>query len=1055
VTQSLCRTMRWTLLSLLCLLPSFALAQSPPELKPEATLERALRGGETQLFQLSLPAGQFLYASVEQKGIDVEVTLLGPGGEKISRVDSNNGNWGPEPVVAIAETTGEYRLQVRSGDPGVPAGRIEVRIIELRPARDDDHKHIAAERAEEAAQDLLAQNTAASLHAAVEKFQQALLYYDSSPDHYRRAVTLQTIGFTSAQLGDFSTALDYYGKALPLFHDLGDTRMESTTLNNMGGAYDVLGDELRALDFYDRALKLSEANGERGTQAFLYNNIGKIHADMADLQKATDYYNQALPLFQALGDKDGQALALQNIGSNYLDLGDPANALEYLQQSLALRKAAGNKRFEAETLDHIAACYGALGENQKAIHSFEDALKLERDAADHWREGQTLTHLGALFSSLNQQDKALEYLQQSVALLRDAQDRRGQAVALAAIGNAYNQLGQPEKAIATETQALELASDVGDSNHMARSQLGIARAHSQLGDLDQARKDAEEALKLIEDVRAQAGGEQARASYLASQQNAYEFYVDLLMQLHRQHPNSGYDARAFEASERARARSLIEMLSEAQVDFRQGVDPTLLDRERTLAHLLDSKANRLMNLTGNATHDQSESLKKEIDDLEAKYQQAEVDIRHNSPRYAALTQPQPLTLKEIQNAVLDSDTVLLEYALGDERSHAWAVTNSSLKSYDLPERKEVEDAVRKVYELLTARSTYPRAELPGQRQTRIAQADAQLPVATQQLSTLILVPLAGDLGDKRLVVIADGALQHVPFSILPVTDDKGQPVPLVVAHEIVTLPSASTLAVLRKEIQDRKPAPNLFAVFADPVFDANDERLKPKPAAGSDPPPKAAGARILQHSEEQTIVQNLAGKRMVVPRLPYTRQEAERILQIAPKGNNLEALDFRANRAAATSPELSQYRYLHFATHGYLDSEHPELSAIVLSLVDSSGNPQDGFLRAGDIYNLKLPAELVVLSACQTGLGKEIRGEGIVGLTRGFMYAGAARVVVSLWSVNDKATEELMAAFYERLLRRNMTVSAALREAQVEMLKQKKWSNPYYWAAFVEQGEWK
>ena len=1055
MTQSLCRTMRWALLSLIGLLSSFALGQSPLELKPGATLERALRGGETQVFQLSLQAGQFLYASVEQMGIDVELILLGPGGEKISRVDSNNGNWGPEPVVAIAEASGEYRLQVRSGDPGVPAGRIAVRIIELRPARDQDRYHIAAERAEEAGQDTLAQNTTTSLHAAIEKFQQALHYYDSSPDHYRRAVTLQTIGFVSAQAGDFSTALDYYGKALPLFHDLGDTRMESTTLNNMGGAYDVLGDEPRALDFYDRALKLSQSNGERSTLAFLYNNIGKIHADMAELQKANDYYAQALPLFQALGDKDGQALALQNIGSNYLDLADPAKAMDYFQQALALRKAAGNKRFEAETLDHVAACYGALGESQKAIQAFEDALQLERDAADHWREGQTLTHLGALLSSVNQHPKALEYLQQSVTLLRDARDRRGQAIALVAIGNAYNSLAQPQPAIAAHTQALELARDVGDTSHMASAMLGMARAHRQLQDLTQARKDAEEALNLIEDVRAQAGGEQARASYLASQQSAYEFYIDLLMQLHRLHPNSGYDARAFEASERARARSLLEMLSEAQVDFREGVDPALLDRERTLTHLLDSKANRLMNLNGADTQAQSAALKQEIGDLQTRYQQVEVEIRQSSPRYAALTQPQPLTLGEVQSDVLDPDTLLLEYALGDERSYVWVVSNSSIQSYELPIRKQIEEAVRQVYELLTARSALPRAELPQQRQARIAQADARLSSASEHLSALVLAPVRSGLGHKRLVIVADGALQHVPFSILSANDDAGGSAPLIAAHEIVSLPSASTLAVLRHEISGRKPAPRQFAVFADPVFQATDERLKTKSTTSAQASKTPGDSRILQHSEEQTIVQNLAGRRMVIPRLPFTRQEANRILQIAPKDRNLEALDFRASRATAVSPELSQYRYLHFATHGYLDSEHPELSAIVLSLVDASGHPQDGFLRASDIYNLKFPAELVVLSACQTGLGKEIRGEGIVGLTRGFMYAGAARVIVSLWSVNDKATEELMAVFYQKLLRQNMTASAALREAQLALLKQKQWSNPYYWAAFVEQGEWR
>src|SRR6266496_2573465 len=166
------------------------------------------------------------------------------------------------------------------------------------------------------------------------------------------------------------------------------------------------------------------------------------------------------------------------------------------------------------------------------------------------------------------------------------------------------------------------------------------------------------------------------------------------------------------------------------------------------------------------------------------------------------------------------------------------------------------------------------------------------------------------------------------------------------------------------------------------------------------------------------------------------------------------ALDFAANRTTAMGAEVSKYRFVHFATHGFLNSRHPELSGIVLSLVDQEGRAQDGFLRAHEIYNLKLPADLVVLSGCRTGLGKEIKGEGLVGLTRAFMYAGAARVMVSLWDVNDEATAELMKRFYGGLLGRNkLSPAAALRAAQVSMASDKRWSSPYYWAAFTLQGE--
>jgi CHAT domain-containing protein len=516
-------------------------------------------------------------------------------------------------------------------------------------------------------------------------------------------------------------------------------------------------------------------------------------------------------------------------------------------------------------------------------------------------------------------------------------------------------------------------------------------------------------------------------------------------------------------------------LNEAQLDIRGGVNPALIERERTISRTLTAKAQRQTQLLGQkGNQDQLTQLNKDLRTLEDEYQEVQVEIRQASPEYAALTQPQPLSLREIQQQ-LDPETVLLEYSLGSERSYLWVVTQDSLKTYELPARSEIEKLARQVYQLLTARSIVKSLETSSQRQERLAQADERFQVAAIELSRMVLAPAASELGTKRLVVVADGALQYVPFAALSVvsgqlssaqpgrtsngqlTTDNGQLNnyhPLILNHEIVSLPSASALAVQRRTLADRKPAPRGVAVIADPVFSTRDTRFKTglrttEVLETGDATSSTSDTRRIEH-----LADNSNG-RLVIRRLPFTRKEGEQILAVAPRSTNMMALDFRANRSTATSGELSKYRYVHFATHGYLDSEQPGLSAIVLSLVDKEGKPQDGFLRAREIYNLKLPAELVVLSACETGLGKEVRGEGLVGLTRGFMYAGARRVVVSLWNVNDKATAELMARFYRGMLQDNKTPAAALRAAQVGLLANKQRPSPYYWAAFVMQGEWR
>jgi CHAT domain-containing protein len=501
---------------------------------------------------------------------------------------------------------------------------------------------------------------------------------------------------------------------------------------------------------------------------------------------------------------------------------------------------------------------------------------------------------------------------------------------------------------------------------------------------------------------------------------------------------------------------LLESLTEAHAYIRQGIDPNLLAREKTVQQRLNARAEELLKRgASGATETQLAASKRELDTLTTDLQQVQTQIRQASPRYAALTQPQPLSAAEIQQQVLDADTLLLEYSLGDERSFLWAVTPTAVNSYELPKREVVEAAAQRVYDLL-ADTSGVRGQTAKPRDLRLKEASGQYLAAAASLSQMLLGPVAGQLGKKRLVIVADGILQYIPFAALPdpnrPTDGKENGQPLIVEHEVVNLPSASTLAVLRRELAGRKPAPKTLAVLADPVFMSNDERVKRRVNQPAAKPDESVTGLV-----QQRILKQLGRERdeLHISRLPFTRQEAEQIMALAPAGAGMKALDFEASCATAMSDQLSQYRYVHFATHGLADSERPELSTIVLSLFDEQGRPQDGFLRAHEVYNLNLPAEMVVLSACETGLGKLTKGEGLVSLTRGFMYAGAARVVVSLWSVNDRATAELMTKFYRRVLVEGERPAAALRAAQIEMWRDKRWEAPYYWAAFTLQGEWR
>jgi len=418
---------------------------------------------------------------------------------------------------------------------------------------------------------------------------------------------------------------------------------------------------------------------------------------------------------------------------------------------------------------------------------------------------------------------------------------------------------------------------------------------------------------------------------------------------------------------------------------------------------------------------------------------------------------------------IDGGTLLLEYMLGEQSSVLWAVTSDSVKQYELPGRAVIEQAARRVTELLTAR-------LPRDNETnleafkRATRSRSQFPAAAAELSQMILGPVAGDLGKKRLLIVADGALHFIPFAVLPAprTDDQtkgrmsGQrraadrrdrqaPNSLILDHEIVNLPSASVLGMLQRRRQTRPVAQKLLALLADPVFERDDPRFTPE-SAGATTARQSDGISLRSAAAISTI----PGMQGRLTRLRFARQEADHILAaLSPEEReiSLAAFDFAASQELALSPELGRYRYLHFATHGFLDNERPELSGVALSLLDRDGRDKDGFLRLVEIYNLRLAAELVTLSACETGLGKQVNGEGIVGLTHGFLHAGASRVLVSLWKVDDRASARLMRRVYEGIFREKLSPAAALRKAQLSLRQDPATSDPFFWAAFVLHGE--
>ncbi|MBD2195158.1 MULTISPECIES: CHAT domain-containing protein [Calothrix] len=868
-------------------------------------------------------------------------------------------------------------------------------------------------------------------------YQQALNYYNQARSLSQKivrpdleATVLSQIKHIYESLGQLDEALAYLKAAQKLQQKINDRSAEASTLNSIAKLYQSQGEYQTALNIYNQALEIQRQIKDIPQEARTLGNIAYLYRLLGEYQLSLDNYNQALKIFEKIENNRDIAQIMTEIGLTYLTAKDYDNALKYYNQALPLWRQQGQIDGEILTLIGLTKTYDYLKDYQQALSAANQGLSLAREKNNLAFEVTMLGYQATAYQRLGDYQKALSLAQEAVTKSQKVGARQVQANALYGLGDAYKDLKEYQKAIDAYKQELTIRQEIGDRNGQAHTLYRIAQTERDRDRLASARSQIEAAIAILENIRTQVTSQDLRTSYFASVQRYYELYIDLLMQLHKQQPSQGYHALALQASERARARTLLELLTEANADIRQGVDPQLLAAERNLQQQLDAlEKRRLKLLSGKYTPTQAQNLEQETASILEQYRQLQAKIRATSPRYAALTQPQTLSLQQIQSAVLDENTLLLEYSLGEERSYLWAVTKNSISSYELPKRAEIAAAVEKLRNIVTVR--IPRK---GDKEAKA-------------LSELILAPVAQQLGQRRLVIVADGVLQYVPFAALHTPNStKNSYEPLAVNHEIVTLPSASTIAVLRQETTTSQTAPKTLAVIADPIFSASDERVK-----GTTPSQQNNNQNLdLQQLSKSARTANIEFRR-----LPFTRQEAETILSLVPERERKQAFDFAANRATATDGELSQYRIVHFATHGILNSENPELSGVVLSLFDENGKPQNGFLRLHDIFNLKLPAELVVLSACETGLGEEVKGEGLIGLTRGFMYAGSSRVVVSLWNVDDEATAELMKKFYKFMLEDKLKPAAALRSAQIEMWRDPKYRAPYFWAAFTLQGEWR
>ena len=1044
----------------------------PPQLRvsgDRADLSYAF--GRTAVVRLTAAEGMLVRLTVLYRSLDPDIVAVDSRGATLATRTATTVANGIEPLTFVASDAGGVEVRITGSPESSVVGRATVTLIEIRAVTGVDARRIGAEAELDAGHALYGQGGHDSFVAAAAKYSEAALGWEALGDREWRARALERRGAALIQSNEFAGAQAALDDALTYFERADDAVgvaivltnrcdlhlragnlpagladgiraidvakradvpwVELGAANNVGGAYFRRGDYSTAVPYAKRGVELARALELTGDLPQFLTNLSVLYRQLGRYGVALQYARQAYELLQGPERPPGGAFNARTTGELSRLLGRFDAAERYFTRALSLAETEGDARDQAFTHGMMAALWFDREDYGRARGHLETSERLwppsSTDPGFSLDLAFVQVRVGDLDGAASRFTRAQTTFDSRGA--RDARPARG-------LGLIALQRGDTTGAIAHFRRALEsaVASEAQQVESTLRYDLGLALRAA--GRLEEAGTELEASIALDETARAGVAAERLRIGYLERSRAKYAALLDLRMQQAGDGQAPAAVAAAFVAAERGRARALLDRLRGTGVGM-SALDADAAERPARLERELDLITDEVARTRDTAVR---RRLLAEWDARIADYDMAQgaVDIEGRPSAEPALT------LDAVQAALPDDGTLLIHYALGESRSYAWTLTKSHARVHTLASRAELEGAALAYRRLVTARLEAPAGDTPVRRTARLRAARADARLAARRAGDLMLGPLAAVSTDaiRRVIVVPDGELHALPFAALT---PPGSTVPLVERYDVTALPSSSVLRALAS--RTNSPGARSVAIVADPVFDVGDARVIGRSGATPATGRGDASVRGLAAALE------VRGAGTALPRLAYTRLEARAIAGVAPLPPPAIALGFAATREWFIAAASARHGVIHLATHALVDPARPELSGVVLSLVNERGAALDGFLSLHRLHRLRLTADLVVLSACQTAVGMGAGGEGVMSLAREFMAAGVPRILASLWNVDDQATAELMRVFYEgHLGPERLAPAAALRRAQNWMRRQPRWADPYFWAAWTLHG---
>lgn len=1062
------------------------------QLEVAEPVRRPIGGQEEHRYEIEVPEARFLRIAVEQRGSNVTVALRSLGGDPIAESDVLGIGRGTESIVAELVESGIYQVLVRSpsGPPAAEAGNYQLELEIFRPRSEQDQRVRRADTAYKAALEA-PDGTRKGLERSVELYDQALAAWEELGDekwlargagwralvsinlgrideaeagferaveHGERAEAIHAAAFGHQGLGSVwevrgqvEEAEAHYKAALEMFRSLRDPFGEADTLDTYAV---LLSDQAR----YDEARAAHEGALALWRRLEIEAKIGKsltglglLAEERGEIDQAFEFHREALRLRREAEDRTGVAAVLNNLGRAHFSIGEHQAALDHWFEAAGEMEAAGRIEYRGTILGNIGAAYRRLGEPQRALATYSEALaiaeqvgdargsirlrnnvaKVRKDLEDFESAGTAFREVAGEAASLGYQDlqaaallnlgdSLLERTRQAPAGERSRAARDARALfetaeslfserdviaevggCLLGIARSYHRLGETEKAVLHAEKALAAARRARDR---VREQeiLALLGALVARRDLDQAIAHYEASLAIVERQRRALASRDLRSAFFSRRRQPYVDTALLYLEKHAREPDQGYDERSFLLSERAKARTLVDYLQAADVESKRSEASRVLERYRATEKLLALRERQWQRRLTSGDASALEAAKRAAEEVRRELDQLAGKLALADPRLAVVTGRKTATLAEIRRRFATPGSILVAYLLGESESLVYAVTDDDLIVRHLPAKHAIEVEARRFVTALAAGD--------------LGAGESLAERAAERLGTLLLEPVAGALAGARTVHVAgDGVLHGVPFSALRIASKS-----LVETHEIVQLPSASAALLLTGTAEPRGSGTALLV--GDVSYPEGPETEGAVPASTS---ARAAPALLqpLRHS-----VAEIAAVEALWP------GEA-----VVLKGRE-------ASVEGVLAQPLDRFGLLHFAVHAVLDVRRPGASGLVLS---PPTGQEGAILGPRDLYQLRLHADLVTLSACRSALGRPIEGEGFIGLSTAFLYAGARNVVATLWSVDDEATAVFMKAFYSGLVGGGLSPSSALRRAQLSLAASPGYRAPYYWAPFV------